>query len=302
MSILTGSVGLRGDNRGADVLTIETLLHDNGYLPVAPNRNFNRETLNAIRAFQRTFMTTPTGLIEPDSESEVKLISLNPVAAAMGTMAGWVNFISGGPVARAVVMSRVAPNVATQISSRAAYYPLRPSFNAMTHAEREAAFGGIEFDDIAGSDNITITRRDADYIIERVAISQLTTIPNAAGGLAAGGRIRCHRLAGPRFQALFQAWDDAGLLDRINHYSGPYVARYKRRVAHDGNSSSLSNHAWGTAIDLNVPQNRLGDPPARLGEVGCLLELVPIANALGFYWGGHFSGRLDGMHFEIGTV
>jgi hypothetical protein len=38
-----------------------------------------------------------------------------------------------------------------------------------------------------------------------------------------------------------------------------------------------------------------------MGEHGCLLELVPIANEHGFYWGGHFS-RKDGMHFEIAKI
>lgn len=31
-------------------------------------------------------------------------------------------------------------------------------------------------------------------------------------------------------------------------------------------------------------------------------ELVPIANDFGFYWGGHFRSRLDGMHFEIAEL
>jgi hypothetical protein len=31
-------------------------------------------------------------------------------------------------------------------------------------------------------------------------------------------------------------------------------------------------------------------------------ELVPIANKHGFYWGGHYSKRADGMHFEAAKV
>jgi hypothetical protein len=31
-------------------------------------------------------------------------------------------------------------------------------------------------------------------------------------------------------------------------------------------------------------------------------ELVPIANRLGFFWGGHFQNRLDGNHFEVAHV
>jgi len=66
-----------------------------------------------------------------------------------------------------------------------------------------------------------------------------------------------------------------------------------------GSKTTLSNHAFGTAIDINVPQNWLGVIPARIGEEGCLRELVPLANKFGFYWGGHYPVRPDGMHFEV---
>jgi len=29
---------------------------------------------------------------------------------------------------------------------------------------------------------------------------------------------------------------------------------------------------------------------------------VPLANEHGFYWGGHFRHRPDGMHFEIAVL
>ena len=110
-----------------------------------------------------------------------------------------------------------------------------------------------------------------------------------------------HEKVAHQWQMLFQAWDDAGLLDRILMFSGPLAVRYMRGVTHDGKLSSLSNHSWGTAIDLNVPWNPLKAKPARMGWQGCVMELVPIAHQFGFYWGGHF-GRLDGMHFEVAQV
>jgi hypothetical protein len=55
-------------------------------------------------------------------------------------------------------------------------------------------------------------------------------------------------------------------------------------------------------MDLNVAWNRLGTVPALKGKTGSLRELVPIANELGIYWGGHFAGRPDGMHFEVAQV
>jgi hypothetical protein len=29
---------------------------------------------------------------------------------------------------------------------------------------------------------------------------------------------------------------------------------------------------------------------------------MPIANRCGFYWGGHYQSRMDGMHFEIAVL
>jgi hypothetical protein len=42
----------------------------------------------------------------------------------------------------------------------------------------------------------------------------------------------------------------------------------------------------------------LGVHPARIDQKGCVRELVEIAVDHGFYWGGWFPKRPDGMHFE----
>ncbi len=47
--------------------------------------------------------------------------------------------------------------------------------------------------------------------------------------------------------------------------------------------------------------SKLGHEPARVGEHGCVREMVALAHEHGFYWGGHFA-RLDGMHFEVAVV
>jgi hypothetical protein len=48
--------------------------------------------------------------------------------------------------------------------------------------------------------------------------------------------------------------------------------------------------------------NNLGKIPARIGSEGSVRELVPVANDFGFYWGGHFKSRPDGMHFEVAKI
>jgi hypothetical protein len=66
-----------------------------------------------------------------------------------------------------------------------------------------------------------------------------------------------------------------------------------------GSHSVLSNHAYGTAFDINAPWNALGVRPALVGKPGSVRELVPLAAEHGFAWGGHFRTRPDGMHFEL---
>ena len=63
-----------------------------------------------------------------------------------------------------------------------------------------------------------------------------------------------------------------------------------------GTTNKLSNHASGTAIDLNAsryPLGKINFDPAK----------VPMLRALtkkyGLTWGGDYKGRKDEMHYEI---
>jgi hypothetical protein len=66
-----------------------------------------------------------------------------------------------------------------------------------------------------------------------------------------------------------------------------------------GSTSSISNHSWGTAIDLTIAGQL--DAPGN-GKVQYGLTLIaPIFNRHGWYWGAGFS-REDAMHFEAGRA
>lgn len=62
-----------------------------------------------------------------------------------------------------------------------------------------------------------------------------------------------------------------------------------------GSATSISNHSWGTAIDLKLDGklDKRGDGRAQRG----LLKIHPIFNRHGFYWGAAFRTE-DAMHFE----
>lgn len=63
-----------------------------------------------------------------------------------------------------------------------------------------------------------------------------------------------------------------------------------------GSRNAISNHAWGTAIDLTV--NGVLDPRGDDRVQRGLLELAPYFNSAGWYWGAEFRIE-DGMHFEV---
>jgi len=65
-----------------------------------------------------------------------------------------------------------------------------------------------------------------------------------------------------------------------------------------GSSRSISNHSWGTAIDLKL-ENRLDDFADGGTQFG-LLILAEYFNEEGWYWGAVYS-REDSMHFEVGV-
>jgi hypothetical protein len=123
-------------------------------------------------------------------------------------------------------------------------------------------------------------------------------IPGLVGikGAPSSGKVQLHRLVAPKVIELFAVWESAGLLGTVLTWGGSFVPRFIR-----GSKTVLSSHAHGSAFDINAAWNGLGVVPARLGAKGSVRQLVSAANALGFYWGGHFS-RPDGMHFELAEL
>jgi len=68
-------------------------------------------------------------------------------------------------------------------------------------------------------------------------------------------------------------------------------------------SDRISNHAWGTAIDLSVSgvldgiQNRAARSDGL--TLAALAVLAPYFHEEGWYWGIDFPGFEDGMHFDV---
>ncbi|MGH2699601.1 MAG: M15 family metallopeptidase [Actinomycetota bacterium] len=107
------------------------------------------------------------------------------------------------------------------------------------------------------------------------------------------GEVTCHRLMLAQLQAALNEIESRGLADELRpgDYGGCYVPRFIDRNP----SLPLSMHAFGLAVDLNVPTNQLGTG----GDMSP--RVVEIFERWGFVWGGDWS-RPDPMHFELGRL
>jgi hypothetical protein len=171
-------------------------------------------------------------------------------------------------------------------------WPPRPLFAPLvSNAERETVYGRFRYERIAlGKDEIRVLDGWADRHLVTVVVPQLKGVK----GASASGRVRMHKRVAEQTRALFERWEHRGLLPLVLSWAGMYAARYER-----GSPTRLSSHAWGAGFDINAEWNALGRVPALRGERGSVRELVADANEFGFFWGGHFVRRSDGMHFEV---
>jgi hypothetical protein len=168
---------------------------------------------------------------------------------------------------------------------------LNPGLVPISFSERLKLFGQFSYVSQPSSINPEGIRITDDWIsknIVTVNVSQLKGVK----GVSNTGSILLHKKISKQVVDMFAEFEKNNLLHLIKTFDGSWNPRYVR-----GSRTSLSNHSWGTAIDLNARWNGLGTVGARMGCEGSVRELVLIAVDHGMYWGGWFS-RKDPMHFE----
>jgi hypothetical protein len=103
------------------------------------------------------------------------------------------------------------------------------------------------------------------------------------------GRITCHKVMLPQLRGALTEIQQLGLASKVYQTAGCY---YPRFIA---NTTRLSNHAFGLAIDINSRENQRGT----VGQMD--REVVRIFKNWGFAWGGDWSWT-DPMHFELARI
>jgi D-alanyl-D-alanine carboxypeptidase/Putative peptidoglycan binding domain len=258
---------LRKGMKGTDVERWQNFLAGQGFSMGQVDGDFGKKTVNATMEFQTKHGLTPDGIVG---------IRTMGLAMTLGFEA----------IKDPTDKSTTGPN-----------FPPLPDFKSLNGlAARQKVFGKFAFKHKPLPNNpehIVITDGWEGQNIVRVTIPQLVGVE----GATFDGGVRFHKLAVDQLVALWAAWEKAKLLDRVFTYGGDFNPRFVRKKI-----GVLSNHAFGSAFDINAAFNPLGTQPALVGKKGSVRELVTIANQHGFFWGGHFSKRPDGMHFEVAFI
>lgn len=176
-------------------------------------------------------------------------------------------------------------------------WPPRPDGLASpSQADRERMFGRFKYKMAPTSTNrerIEVLDNWVSKNLLEVHVPQLRNI----NGAPKDCKIWMHRLLASKIQKLFATWEKEGLLPLILTFDGTYASRCIR-----GSTKTLSAHSHGSAFDINAQWNRIGSNSALVGEKGSVRKLVPVANDQGWFWGGHYKSRSDGMHFECARL
>lgn len=268
---------LRSGHRGSAVSAWQTFLRDNGFDPGAIDGVFGPLTRQATIAFQHAHTLVEDGIAGPLTIGKAKALGFDAPAEP-----------PPGPAPHAPGESPQGP--------ASNDFPLRPTFAVLVStAQRQALFGSFSYVSAPTPEDDRMIRITDTWEHDNIVAVSIPQIRNALGPNGPK-TIRFHKQAAAQLQGLWADWETANLLNRILSYAGGFYPRFI------GGTTTLSMHAFGGAFDINGDYNHWGEPPVPFGKKGCVYELVPIANKWGFYWGGHFNGRLDAMHFEVAVI
>ena len=253
---------IRVNSTGPEVGTWQYFLRGRGFYLGEVTGKFDEETLRATIDFQRRHNLQPDGIVGNKTYGMAMQLGYEGIE-----------------------------DDSTEKTSM--NWPGEPSFPPLiSNEQRRKVFGTFTFvsEPVNGNpENIRITGGWQAKNIEMLDIPQLVKVKG-------NGRAQFHKLAAGQLMKLWSDWEEADLLHLVLAWDGSFVPRFVR-----GSRKTLSNHAFGSAFDINASWNGLGVTPPLVGQKGSVRELVEIAFENGFYWGGHFS-RKDGMHFEIAKI
>ncbi len=257
---ITAPVGRSAFNHAADVVIVQNLLLARGDNSVGTaNGVCGDATLKAITSFQSGFLRLPDGVVDPGGMTWRALS-----ASYTGT----------------TTMPPVSGDNLTRPVPRPAANTINIGLSAVDNSTMLRLFG----QPMAGGYSsqcqpVTNPRLKRNMVLDSVGPFRVTGLKPAVeslkGVMADIGREQ---------PAAYAALGTAGML----------CCRLVR-----GSETAISNHSWGTAIDLTL-NGVLDVYGNNMVQVGLTL-IAPIFNRHGWFWGAAFRIE-DGMHFEGGRA
>lgn len=292
MSDLHGSVGLGGNNRESDVLLVQTALRRHGVSPGPLDKICGRKTMAAIEHFQSKFLTKPDGRVDPHGPSWRRL-EKTTVAPHVRSATPHMQGKAGSATPRfPVVPVRDREPQAPSIAHAESYWrqdtplPAPGTVNrglvSPSSAEQVARFQGMP----------SAHMSQQDKPVTNPVLLALMATESVGPFRATGLKIALASLRSIFAEVKRELPDLYPLIGK----AGMQVNRLQR-----GSTTKVSNHAWGSAIDLTIAGKLVpfGAPNSCRG----LDALVPYFNRAGWYWGGGYRrARADAMHFECGAT
>lgn len=257
---------LKLGSTGSNVLQWQLFVAEQGFDPGPLDSIYGGGTRTATTAFQMQHGLTATGQADPATQNKAQQLGF------------------GTPPADPLRKS--GPN-----------WPPRPALQPLvTTAQRQQLFGTFQFQPNPVPGNPENIRILGNWVAQNIVVVRIPQLDGLMG--VNRGRMQFNKLAADQLIALWLAWEQAGLIPKVISFDGSFVPRFQR----DSNPPKLSNHAFGTAFDINVVMNPFRAIPALINQRGSVRELAEIAHQHGFFWGGHFNTRPDGMHFEVAEI
>jgi len=256
--VISASVGQGGVNVAADVAVVQGLLIARGFTSIAAaNGACDAATIAAIEDYQSAFVPSPDGRVDPGGST---WRHLSASGGGMGT---------GGAPAGGSGLGRLVPKPAAGA--------INQGLAAASNSLMLAAFG----QPLVAGNYTSQCQVPTNPVLRRNLVTD-TVGPFKVTGLVPAV-LSLKEVMADIQSALPQVYAALGT-------AGMLCCRLVR-----GSTTSVSNHSWGTAIDLTLDGvlDERGDDLVQFG----LTLIAPIFNRHGWYWGAGFPTE-DGMHFE----
>ena len=271
---IKSSVGKFGRNNVDDVVIVQHLLLQQGLAIGRADGQCGPRTIAGITTFQAGFLRHPDGLVEPGGKTlqRLSLVGFKPATTNKVTPK-----VTSPQAIKQAVPSEITGSI-TRLVPRSSLGTLNPGLKAVSNTYMIEKLGKPRESFSSDCQPITSARLKKYIQTTSVGPFKVEGLKPAVDSLQA---IMSEILI--KHPDIYSALGSAGML----------CCRYVR-----GSTTSISNHSWGSAIDLklNGVLDQRGDPGVTV-QYG-LSVIAPIFNNHGWYWGAAFRTE-DAMHFEV---